>query len=181
MKFDVEIQGICPMLQHRFSEDKLTNIKKKSGDKKLTDDEKRELARQYLYLDGKTVCQPASHIEGALIKAASSIGLAGAGKKTYKDLMKAGAFVFPEYIPHINQKWTVDSRSVVNQNTGGRAMSYRPRLEDWKLKFNLEITDDRADSEAIKEILTIAGLRNGIGAYRPRFGRFEVTRFKQVK
>lgn len=182
MKFNVSIKGISPMLQHRFSEEKLTNVKKKIGDKKLSEEEKRDIATQYLYLDSKKkVCQPASHIEGAMIKAASSVGLAGAGKKTYKDLVKAGVFVFPEYIPHKVQDWVVDGRSVVNQNTGGRAMSYRPRLDEWELAFSLEVNDDRADADAIREILTIAGMRNGIGAYRPRFGRFEVTSFKQTE
>lgn len=180
MKFNVTIKGICPMLQHRFSEEKLTQIKKKTGDKVLSDIEKRAVADQYLYKNPKgKVCQPSSHIEGAMIKAASSIGLAGAGKKTYKDLIKASCFVFPEYIPHKNQEWTVDSRSVVNPSTGGRAMSYRPRLEEWELDFTMEVNDDRADAEAIKEILINAGLRNGIGAFRPRFGRFEVVKFKQ--
>lgn len=181
MKFQVTIKGICPLLQHRFAEEKLTQIKKKSGDKALNDDQKKEIASQFLYLQGKKVCQPSSHIEGAMIKSASAVGLSGAGKKTYKDLIKASCFVFPEYIPHKIQKWEVDGRSVVNQTTGGRAMSYRPRLENWELDFEMEVNDDRADAEAIKEVLRLAGLRNGIGAYRPRFGRFEITKFKQVK
>lgn len=181
MKFNVTIKGICPMLQHRFAEEKLINIRKKSGDKQLDDKEKREIAKQFLYLHNGKVCQPSSHIEGAMIKAGSSVGLSGSGKKTYKDLIKASCFVFPEYIVHKNQKWEVDGRSIVNQTTGGRAMSYRPKLEDWQLSFTLEVNDDRADKDAIKEVLTIAGLRNGIGAYRPRFGRFEILSFKETK
>lgn len=170
------------MLQHRFSEEKLTGVKKKTADKKLSDDEKRISAEQYLYKDSKGVlCQPASHIEGAMVKAASSVGLAGAGKKTYKDLVKAGVFVFPEMIPHKNQEWGVDSRSVVNKATGGRTMSYRPRFESWELSFEMEVNDDRADAEAIKEVLVLAGMRQGIGAYRPRFGRFEVVKFEEAK
>ena len=182
MKFNVRIKGIAPMLQHRFSEEKLTAIKKKSGDKRLSDEEKRLSAEQYLYKDNKgNVCQPASHIEGAMVKAASSVGLAGAGKKTYKDLVKAGVFVFPEMIVHKNQEWGVDGRSVVNKTTGGRTMSYRPRLESWELEFTMEVNDDRADADAIKEVLTLAGMRQGIGAYRPRFGRFEVLSFVETK
>lgn len=180
MKFKVNIKGIAPLLQHRFSEEKLTQVKKRSGDKVLGEKEKKELASQYLYLSKGKVCQPSSHIEGAMIKAASAVGLSGSGKKTYKDLIKASCFVFPEYIPHKNQKWIVDSRSVVNPSTGGRAMSYRPRLDNWELEFTMEVNDDRADENAIKEVLTLAGLRNGVGAYRPRFGRFEIIKFKQI-
>lgn len=181
MKYKVQIKGLCPLLQHRFSEDMLTKQKKVSGDKKLDEDQRRLQAEQYVYLNKKNqLCQPASHIEGAMQKAASQFRLAGAGKKTYKELCKGGVFVFPELIPHDNQDWTVDSRSVVNPSTRGRMMCYRPRLDDWTLAFDLEVNDDRADEDAIKQILEHAGLYIGIGAYRPRFGRFEVTSFKRA-
>ncbi len=181
MKFDIEIEGIAPLLMHRFAEEKLTKIKSRSGDKVLTDEEKREQASQYAYFSKNKLVQPAIHIEGALIKAATELKLSGSGKKTYKDLMKAAAFVTPEMIVHKNQDWTVDSRAVVNPTTRGRSMCYRPRLDKWSLSFTLEVLDERADASAVKEILTIAGLRNGIGSYRPKFGRFTVKTFTQVK
>ena len=168
------------MLQHRFDDEAiLTAPSKKKGDKKLNEKEKIEVAKQFLYLNkqGK-VCQPSSHIEGAMIKAGTQFKFVG--KKTYKDMMKAACFVFPEYIPHKNQKWEVDSRAVVNPTTRGRKMCYRPRIEDWSLDFTLEVNDDRIDSDVVKQILETAGMQIGIGAYRPRFGRFEVTSFKVV-
>lgn len=181
MKFDVEIKGISPLLQHRFSEEKLLRVKKHSGDKLLSKEERRSEAEQYLYSDKGKMVQPSAHIEGAMIKAATEIRLAGAGKKTYKDLVKSSVFVFPEMIPHKNQKWEVDARAVVNPSTRGRSMSYRPRLDQWALKFQIEVLDDRADKDAIEEILKLAGIRQGIGSYRPRFGRFEITKFTEVK
>jgi len=68
----------------------------------------------------------------------------------------------------------------VNPTTRGRKMCYRPRIEDWSLDFTLEVNDDRIDSDVVKQILETAGMQIGIGAYRPRFGRFEVTSFKVV-
>jgi hypothetical protein len=182
MKFNVEIKGLCPLLQHRFNEDTLITPKKKTGDKRLTEAEKIEVAKQYLYTDGKgKVCQPASHIEGTLIKASTQFKMVGAGKKSYKEIAKGGIFVFPEMIIHKNQKWTVDSRSIVNPTTRGRSMCYRPRIESWSLEFVIEVNDDRADEQVIKQMLEHAGSYIGIGAYRPRFGRFEVTKFQKVK
>lgn len=181
MKFNVEIEGLAPLLMHKFSEGMLTKIKPKGGDKVLSEDEKRLQAKQFAYLSKGKLVQPGMHIEGALVKAATELKLSGSGKKTYKDLMKAAAFVTPEYIPHKNQDWTVDSRAVVNPTTRGRSMCYRPRLDEWTLVFQLEVLDERADAAAIKEILNIAGARNGIGSYRPKFGRFKVTKFKEIK
>ncbi len=181
MKFAVQIKGIAPLLMHRFSEEKLTRMKVRAGDKVLSQEQRREEASQYLYQQKGKLVQPAVHLEGTMVKAGTELKLAGSGKKTYKDLIKSSVFVTPEYIPHKNQKWEVDARAVVNPTTRGRSMCYRPRLEEWELEFQIEVLDDRADPDAIKEILRLAGLRQGIGAYRPRFGRFEVTKFTPVK
>ena len=180
MKFNVTIRGIAPLLMHRFDPSALTKVKKPSADKQLTDKEKVAMAEPYLYVEKGKLVQPSSHVEGAMIKAATEIRLAGAGKKTYKDHVKSSCFVYPERIDHKQQKWTVDERSIVNQTTRGRSMCYRPRLDDWELSFELEVLDSRADAAAIREVLTIAGLRQGLGAYRPRFGRFEVVSFEEI-
>jgi len=182
MRFKAKVKGLCPLLQHRFSEERLIETKKRTGDKRLTEEEKRENASQFLYTDRKgIVCQPSSHIEGAMQKAASQFKLAGAGKKTYKDLVKGAVFVFPEYIPHKNQDWIVDERAIVNPNTKGRSMCYRPRLDEWELEFEIEVNDDRADGDAIRDILEYAGMYIGISSYRPRFGRFALEEFKLIK
>lgn len=183
MKFIATIKGTAPILHHKFSEEDLTSPKKpRSGDKILSEKEKREKATKFLYTDKKgRVCQPSSHIEGTMSKAATQFKMSGNNKKTYKDLVKGGVFVFPEYIPHKNQKWIVDSRAIVNPNTKGRSMCYRPRINNWELEFELEVNDDRADEHVIKNILEYAGAYTGISAYRPRFGRFEVTKFKRTE
>lgn len=181
MKFAVKIRGISPLLMHRFSPDMLTTVKQRSGDKKMSEAQMREAAEVFAYKQDGVLVQPSIHIEGAMVKAATEIKLAGSGKKTYKDLVKSSCFVFPEHIPHKVQDWVVDARAVVMPATKGRRMCYRPRLDSWELEFEMQINDDRADPDAIKEILSIAGLRQGIGSYRPRFGRFEVVEFNQVK
>ncbi len=181
MKFKATIRGLCPLLMHRFSEDSLTTPTKKTGDKKLTDDEKRTVAKEYLYLEKGKLSQPAIHIESTMQKASTQFKMAGNGKKTYKELVKGGVFVFPDMIPHKYQKWEVDSRAVVNPSTGGRKMCYRPCLDKWELEFELQVNDDRADAEVIKQMLEHAGAYIGIGSYRPRFGRFEVVSFKEAK
>lgn len=183
MKYDITIKGIAPLLQHRFSEESLTGTSKVGSNiKNPNAEQKREIASNFLYLDNKKqVVVPSNMIEAAMIASATEFRLAGAGKKTYKEMAKSSMFVFPELIPLKDQKWEVDGRAVVNSNTKGRSMSYRPRFEKWELSFTLDVTDPRADNEAIKGILETAGLRKGIGAYHPKFGRFEISKFTPVK
>ena len=180
MKFNITIKEVSPLLMHKFSPSDLTVTKKRTGDKNLTDKEKREVATHYLYTHKGKVVQPSIHLEQSFQKAAVEFRMAGAGKKTFKELAKAAVFIFPEYLVHKNQKWITDERAVVNPSTRGRSMCYRPRLDKWELDFDLEVNDDRIDADTVKSILEYAGLYKGIGSYRPRFGRFEIKKFREV-
>lgn len=73
----------------------------------------------------------------------------------------------------------VNRDSVVNPNTRGRGLCYRPQFNPgWKAKFSLVVLDaDVLPVESVKEILDYAGFRIGIGDHRPKFGKFMVTKF----
>ena len=69
----------------------------------------------------------------------------------------------------------VDER-LLGRHDGGRR---RPKSEDWKLSFEIELLEEDLDPEVVKAILTSAGHKVGIGNNRLNgFGRFEVTRWK---
>jgi hypothetical protein len=72
----------------------------------------------------------------------------------------------------------IDRRAVVVQRA--RIMRERPRFDNWGLSFVIETLDEQLPVSAIKEILDYAG-KVGLGDYRPRFGRFIVTEFKEEK
>jgi len=176
MKIDVTITGIAAILQHRFvvdEEDPSAN--KHSGFRDYSDEVKKSL---YLTEDGK-LCQTADQVMGSMIKAAVSFKIPGRGKKTYKDLTKAALIVTPEYIPHKIQTWRVDRRMV--RIGPARIVRERPRLDEWELDFSIETIDKQFPFAALKDILDEAGKMQGLGDFRPRFGRFTVTRFKEIK
>lgn len=180
---DVEIKGVSPLLQHRYALKSDTNeaAKKKSG--------KVDYSEQWidsLYWNEEIgVYQPATHIEGAIIKAAVNFQITGKRGKTYKDLFKSAVFVRPDYIPFgikgdpkkllENGKFDVDIRPVVVQRS--RVERVRPIFQNWNLRFQIEIHDDQLPIEVIKEVLDHAGKFQGIGDFRPRYGRFQVVNF----
>src|SRR3990167_7765355 len=94
---EVEIKGLAPLLMHlspaETGDDK---SRRRSG---APDWQAEVEAAKYVLPDG-TLYAPASHIEGALLKAASNFQVAGRRKKTYKALIKGALFVQPEAIPH---------------------------------------------------------------------------------
>ena len=73
----------------------------------------------------------------------------------------------------------MDARRVVIPATRGAQIRYRPKFENWKLSFEIELLEEDIDPEVVKAILTSAGHKVGIGDNRLNgFGRFEVTRWK---
>lgn len=177
-KYKVIVRGTCPLLMHRFiGENPIDKPISKAGSDKH--DPKTE-AESFLYKDKNgIICQPASHIEGAMIKASTAYNMAGKGKKTYKDAFKGGIFIEPTMIPHKNQKWELDLSPVNVQRA--KIMRARPRFDDWELTFTILNIDDRIRGDTLKQILIDAGRYFGVGDNHPRNGRFEVIKFEQIK
>jgi len=189
---NVKIKGISPLLQHRFPVPKLEDLGKgatKQTGASITDVDRWQ---EYLYMtkDGE-IYQPASHIEGALVKAATSFKIQGKGRKTYKDLFRATVFVQPEQILHgmyaseeldtdADKPLYLDMRPV--KIGTARIVRIRPAFKaGWELEFQIEVLDDSIAPELVNDILTLAGRTVGIGDYRPKFGRFMVTKFEVVE
>ena len=174
LKFNVMIKGVAPLLFNRFPEEDNPGDKSKGKSAVLSKDEQ---VKKSIYRDEKgQVYSPADHLIGAMTKAATSFKLEG--KKTFKDVAKAGVFINPLKVAHLNQQYIADWRPVVINR--GRVMKGRARMDDWSLKFELVCIDDRATAKDIQEILEYAGTYVGIGDYRPRYGRFEVIEFVRI-
>jgi len=158
------------LLQHRFAQSSDGSASKK-GTVYVPEEEAQ--AALYLDEDGNYV-EPASHIEGSLVKAGATFK--HKGRKTYKDLFKAALFVEPELIPLETEGYEVDTRPAVVQRA--RIWRSRPLFKKWEMEFTIvNIADDLVAARIVKEILEHAGTSVGIGDFRPRFGRFEVVSF----
>lgn len=165
------ITGTRPLLQNEMAvEDSKAT---KSG--KVYDDV--EEAKKRLIMSNGLICQKADHIESALIKAGSAFKFKG--QKTYKDLLKAGIQISPEFIPHKIQDFIIDKRMV--RIGPARIARCRPRFEKWELDFDIIVTDDRISPLNLQPILEDSGKSYGIGDFRPKFGLFKVTKFEVVK
>lgn len=68
-----------------------------------------------------------------------------------------------------------DRRAVVNKGTGGAVLRTRAVFPEWKVVCPLLFDSALIDAKDIYEIAVEAGKYEGIGQYRPRFGRFNVT------
>lgn len=191
---NVVIEGTAPLLQHSFTKNHLASLmegaKKQTG---ATDYSAEWFTTMYVTTSGY-LCQPAAHIEGAMVKAAASFKVKGANRKTWKDAIRAYCYVSPdeivhqragEYVPapplelatNPTETLSVSVMRVVVQ----RSAVARARLliaPGWQLAFSIEVQDEQCRPEVVQEILTEAGRAVGIGDFRPRYGRFQVTHFR---
>jgi hypothetical protein len=187
----VSVEGIAPLMQHRYPLPDFGDLSK-GGKKKTGEQDYSQEWREYLYLSPEgDIYQPATHFDGAMVKAAAGYKIQGARGKTYKDLFKGNVFVSPDAIYHgvkvpdeldadADKPLYLDVRPVVIQRA--RVVRVRPCFSaGWKLDFEITVLDDQLPKNVLNEVLTLAGRTVGVGDFRPRFGRFMVTRFEDAK
>lgn len=115
------------------------------------------------------------------MNAAGGFQIKGQGKKSYRNEVKGSVLIEPECIPHNQTEYAIDSRPVRIKATQGRIVRHRPWLKKWTLSFEIVILDDDAlPFEVMNAIMTTAGQKIGIGDYRPRYGRFIITKFERI-
>jgi hypothetical protein len=183
----VQVKGVAPLMQHRYPLPDFATIqkgsKKSTGAKDYTSEWK-----DYLYTNGSGIYQPAIHFEACMLKAATSFKIAGKKGKSYKDLFSGFVRVTPDHIAHgvptpdeldfdADKSLYLDLRPVVVQRA--RVARIRPVFkEGWTLDFDITVDDDELHWQVLKDVLEMAGRTIGIGDFRPRFGRFTVTKFE---
>jgi hypothetical protein len=177
---DVAIRGTSPLLQHAFPQTTIAGLME--GTKKRTGTQDYSLEwMDTMYVDTQGfLYQPATHIEGAMVRSAAYFKVAGGRGKTYKDVIRAHVYVSPPgteilTIPRDDMRINV-TRVVVQRSAVARA-----RLEidrGWELAFCFEVLEDGVRADDIRKILEHAGKATGIGDWRPKYGKFEVAHFQ---
>lgn len=185
--FAVRVEGISPLLQHRFGE------QSESGDQARPivkgTETPREQAESVCYRNKKSFYVPGTWIAGCLREAGVSHKLKGS-RRSVKYIVPAGVTINEVDIPLLNgttlaKDFEVDSRPVVIPATKGRIMRHRPRFDEWSLNFTLTVDDTVIPFDLVKQLMDEGGRRVGIGDFRPQktgpFGRFTVTSWKEVQ
>ncbi len=185
MFINVKIEGVTPLLMHKFNEESLNkNGVKVNSNKNQTP---REIAEKTAYKDeNDELYVPFTWVFGALINAGKYFKMNKNKVTTVKSSIVPAGISLTEEKFFLNTKhFEVDSRSVVIPSTQGRVMQYRARLDTWSIKFCLMVDETIFDINTVRELVDTAGTKIGIGAYRPDrkglFGKFKVTEWNVTK
>lgn len=187
MKIGVTIEGITPLLMHRFSDEaEITTTSGHSptlrGNGKGTP---REQAERTAYRDVASgdLYLPGPNIFAALVEAGKFHKLGKNKVTTQKSsLVPAGILVEELMVPLGTKDFEVDSRRVRIPSTGGCVMRHRARLDRWTAAFTIDLDESVFSPDFVRILVDDAGKKIGIGDYRPAsrgpFGRFTVTRWE---
>ncbi len=181
MKIKVTIEGITPLLMHKFDPQMLVS-KQKSKDltvEKQAEDLAYRNKKGELYIPGFNIYR--TIIEGGRFV---KDGKAAITNMKRSKICAAGTLVEDECL--LGQtKYEIFATSAVNGALKARVMVYRPMFKKWKLDFTLEMDDTILSSQKIKDCIEQAGKSVGLGSYRPdckgTYGKFKVTSFNVVK
>jgi len=174
-KYNCEIKLIADYFQAKFSENAQAGLKVKAGTKAKVDDD--DSWKDLIYKDEKGIYVPAIQIKSALINGGKSVKKKPYG--SFKDIVKAFFFIEPDKIYIGKQEPDFLNTSYPKRKDGLRVKLIHPAFRvGLKVSFVLTCTNDDIDKKTVKMILEKGGLENGIGAWRPEHGRFEVLKFK---
>lgn len=188
--FRVGIQGLSPLLMHRFTEEATIAVENSPSRGRAKFNPKtatpREVAFHHAYWDETTkhLVLPTQNLYSAIV-AAGIFQKIGRKQITTRDtsLVPAGLWIHGQYCDLGTGDFEVDSRRIVNANNGNPAIAHRPRMDTWRCEFVVEVDLEMFDEAIARRLIDDAGKKIGVGAYRPQrkgpFGRFIVNTWKE--
>ena len=176
--YKVKIRLIAPYLQARYSEEEKAKVAKPSGERPKINDTGDWL--KFCYKDEKGFYIPAEQLEGSLENGGKRVKRKPAG--TYCNFVKSYFFIDPRrvYIDKDKPDEIITSYPV-NKIQKNRVKITHPQFSvGLEAEFNLVVQTDEIMLSTVAEIFERAGKENGIGARRPRYGRYEVVELEEI-
>lgn len=186
-KLRIRLIGERPLLMHSSRlADPLEEIKididrlTKKRDKTIADHQQIAKMEWYggLWLQDDKPCIPCDAVESAFV----------AASKTKRKGKQAKAGFSCRVSPLLQYEGPTDLSSLwedkafrfrypVNVNDS-KVMRTRPRFQNWQVNVDIEFLPSLLNPNEVIEILEIAGLREGFGDWRPKFGKFTVIKIE---
>jgi len=197
VNFKVTIEGVSGLIQSNARIVGLTQPKTEAEFENWYEKQTYRGEDGFLY-------HPAAAIRNAFIAGAKQCPMK-INKKSASSAFQGIISFFPEdFIPlYRNGEQIKDfsrlEMSAVNNNCKppARIMTYRPKIDTpWEMQFILEVNDEfleiykkdgtlnEGNINALRDVLKQAGMKIGIGCFRPEkkglYGRFKIKSFEQV-
>jgi hypothetical protein len=175
---EVTIKGVSPILFHRMP---VEAYEAKAGAARGSKAKKTDDVESYVYRDPTTreIQIPGEYVRQSIIKAAKYAQDPRSPRKSAMDLVRATVMCLTPYAGLGTSQWDfLDRRRAVIQRAA--IVRTRPGMaEGWEAEFVFMVNrPDYVSPTFLNGLIASAGQLEGIGDFRPTFGRFQVTKFK---
>lgn len=175
----VLIKGTADYLYHKWS---CEAVEAKSKAKKGSSAKRFDDLESYVYRNGEGfLCIPGEQLRMSIVHSAKYRQDPRSPRKSAMDLYKAGIVVLTDLSSTGLKDWDYeDKRRVVIQRSG--ITRTRPALNrGWEVSFDIMVNlPEYIDQDDLYDCISMAGRLNGIGDFRPTFGRFNVISFNII-
>jgi hypothetical protein len=176
----VSLLGTAPMLMKAWN---IASIEAKAAAKKGSTEKKTDDLEASVYRTPEGLLGfPGVNLCAAIREAGRYMpDPRSTGRKSAMDLLKAGVVsttIIAPFEPSTKTWDYEDARRVVVQRAG--ITRIRPAMrEGWALTFDLMVVaPEYINPPILSHLISMAGRMNGLGDFRPTYGRFVVTRFE---
>lgn len=186
-KLRIRLKGERPLLMHSSRlADPLDPIKvdldrlTKKRDKTIADHEQIARVEWHggLWLSDGKPCIPSEAIESAFVAASKTRRKGKQAKAGFccptSPLLQYDG---PRDLPSLWDDKAFRFRFPVNVNDA-KVMRTRPRFASWHVVAEVEFLPSLLNPGEVIEIFEVAGMREGLGDWRPKFGKFSVIRLE---
>jgi hypothetical protein len=183
---EISIQGVCPILFKRWN---VEEVEEKSKAKKGSDIKKQDNPENAIARNEKgLICIPGEYFRQSMIGAAKFIQDPRSSRKSAKDLVTAALFIEDELSVLLTadgkpaKDWEYLDKRRAQVNRGG-INRVRPAFhKGWKANFIVVCNlPEYVSQDMLHRMASDAGRFNGVGDFRPTYGRFIVTKFKPLE
>ena len=181
-KIEVELEGLAPFLYNKMSDVEIDLLDRGRTGWKRSLEQRIEEAHGKCHKDEEgNLIVPGENILKCIENAAMQTKVKDA-KVLLASLLNATLFV-DGHGRFASNEYTLFNKvgRIPPGPRGKAAVIRRPMIaQGWRLFFVLIMLDEARAPEMIREVLEHAGLFIGLGAWRPKYGRFRIIRWEVI-
>lgn len=176
-----EIEGVVDLLFNAWTKRAIDGLIRPNPGGRLSQAQMLEEAEQKVHRNGKRLVIPKANQKKCLL---AGIKLAKLKEGRGSLIPYVEATVFAEKDMELDREKFDYMHEAIgrNENTGQAIWILRPAVRaPWRGKYSFFVTDDRRNADTLRRGWEEAGLLNGLGSFRPEYGRFLVKSWEVVK
>jgi len=173
-RVSVKIKGVADILFHRWN---CEAVEAKANSAKGSKAKKSDNVESYVYRDDELmICLPGEYLRQSIIKVAKFRQDPRSPRKSMYDLAKAAIVSLTPLASIGKTTWDYEHKCRVQVQRNGITRTRPAMKAGWEAEFVLMVNlPEYVQPAALHDLVVNAGRLEGVGDFRPTYGRFQVV------